>query len=162
MDSYIIDSVKQLHHAFRQVSQDAWTVYVDAQHPMLPSFNLFCHPSAPDISRRFEGGRAALSPMYSTTLYVTLCLSIAEKYNAIKKLLFRKSDDSSDKKNIMMDVANFKHVTNDFANMIRSTFKEVIVADSDRQLTYFHSTVSDAPHSGTDTRSAFLSRRISR
>jgi type IV secretion system protein VirB4 len=143
-ETLIGSSYSNLTNSFRQIADDGWTVYVDSFRNSLPVYPVFHHESAPDITVHFEHSRARLYPLFETVLYITLCFSIAEKNSAIKQLLFRNSELTKD--NILYDLAQFKSVTDDFENMLRSTFKGVICATSDQQLTYFHSTLSDTSH----------------
>src|SRR5208283_900587 len=87
-DPLIVNAVKNLFNAFRQISSDGWTVYVDSHRIRLLDYPTFFHPNAPEITKTFERGRTALKPM----------------------------------------------------------FKDVISANSDQQLTYFHATISDTSH----------------
>jgi len=145
-DPLIVNAVKNLFNAFRQISSDGWTVYVDSHRIRLLDYPTFFHPNAPEITKTFERGRTALQPMFDTLLYITVCQSIADKYGAIRQLLFRNNDDKKDKQAILYDLANFKSTTDDFFNMLKTTFKDVISANSDQQLTYFHATISDTSH----------------
>lgn len=142
-DDSIIAAVRNLNNAFRLISDNGWIIYKDSHRIKLEAYPRFYHDSAPDITKKFEDSRAALNPFFYTVLYITICQSIAEKRSAIGQLLFRNSDT---KDNVLYDLMNFKNVTNDFYNMLKSTFLEVVLANSDQQLTYFHSTVSDNPH----------------
>ena len=138
----ILTAVRNLNNAFRQISDDGWIVYLDAHRVKLGEYPRYFNGYAPEITKKFENSRAGLYPLFDTLFYVTVCRSIAEK-RSIRQMLFKNSDT---KENILYDLINFKNVTNDFFNMLKSTFLEVTVCNSDEQLTYFHSTVSDNPH----------------
>src|SRR5208282_6100867 len=86
--SPIVDVSKQLNHSFRLISRDKWWMYTEAQRKQSARFESFYHPEAPLITRNFEDGRAALNPFWKTYLYLTICLSFAEKHNKLKSLLF--------------------------------------------------------------------------
>ena len=144
VDSPIFTSLSNLTNSFRQIADDGWTVYVDAHRLAVPAFPHFHHDNSPEITVRFEQSRDKLYPLFNTVLYITLCYSIAEKSSILRQLLFRNAEISKD--NILYDLVKFKSTTNDFEGMLRSTFKEVTCADSDQQLTYFHSTISNTDH----------------
>jgi type IV secretion system protein VirB4 len=144
LDAPIYAALRNLNNSFRQIADDGWTVYHDSCRCALPAYRQYYRNDAPDIVIHFEKSRDSLNPFFETTVYITVCHSIAEKHSFIRQLLFRNSAVSKD--NIAYDVENFRNITDDFYNMLKTTFKEVVCANSDQQLTYFHSCVSDTTH----------------
>jgi type IV secretion system protein TrbE len=144
LDTPIFNVLSNLKNSFRQIAGDGWYVYHDAHRYALPAYPHFYREGAPAIVKRFEASRASLSPFYQTAVYLTLCHSIAEKHSFIRQLLFRNSAKNN---NILYDLEEFKTVTDDFYRMLSSTFKQVVSCNSDQQLTYFHSCISDTRHS---------------
>ncbi len=140
--------LRALSNSFRQVSDDGWSLYVDA-HRIMDSIPAGpCDGEAPELTRIFEDGRSRLSPFFFTRFFLTVCKSLEEDTSRLKGLLFDSGSSPSGgaENGIGYQLLRFRDVTDDFGRMIRSAFDEVRIAGSDELLTYLHATVSDNRH----------------
>ncbi len=140
-DSQIILAVRNLNNALRLISDNGWTIYLDAHSRRDDNVSLYCASEAPAVTRALEASRQRLAPFYRKTFYVTLCKEAPPNTSTIQKLLF-KNNSPTERDNIVAALAQFNRTTNDFYNMLAATFNSVHIADSDEMLTYLYSTIS--------------------
>jgi type IV secretion system protein VirB4 len=139
-DDPIFNIVANLNNAFRRVAYDGWSIWTDSFRLAVRPYPRYFHPSAPGITKLFETNRTNLYPLYDTTLFITICKSIADTKVSLRRLRFGSTDEDE---GIQFDLSDFIQITNDFGNMLKSSFKEVVYTNSDQMLTYLHATISD-------------------
>jgi len=141
--------LSRLANAFRALSDSGWSLHLTAHHSTDESvfYRPSYHKSAPQITQVLEERRALLTPFYTTSVYLSICRSLAAELQSPKNFRFRTADrEKSARESIDYHLREFRSVTDDFFAQLRSVYEEVQVADSDAQLTFFHGSLSGNFH----------------
>jgi len=148
-DATFANRLKILNNSFRHIADTGWSFHLhihrsqDASFTYKPQYD----KSAPAITKALEERRALLAPFHTTSIYITVCRSLAPELASWKGYRFDAEErEKNGYKTIRYHMAHFIVQTDDFFAQLSNVFERLEIATTSQALTYIHGALSGNYH----------------